>query len=51
MFGTQSNIYIGAFPQKISFCKIYKKTFVPECLFNKFAGPYSATSLKGRTPT
>ena len=33
------------------FCNIYEKTPVPESLFNKLTGLYSATSLKDRTPS
>ena len=33
------------------FCRIQKKTPVPESLFNKDTGLYPATSLKERTPT
>ena len=35
----------------IFFCKIHKKTSVPESLLNKVAGLYPATSLKERTST
>ena len=33
------------------FCKIYKKTFVPESLFNKVVSLFPASSSKERTPT
>ena len=33
------------------FCNIYEKAPVPESLFNKLTGLYSATSLKDRTPS
>ena len=33
------------------FCKIHKKTPVPESLFNKVVGLYPTTSMKERTPT
>ena len=39
------------FHEKFFFCKIHKKTPVPESLFNKVIGLYPAISLKERTPT
>ena len=50
VFRTQSNIYYEAFSQNF-FSKIYKKTPVPESLFNKVTGLCSAISLKETTPT
>ena len=41
---------VGAFLHVFFFCKIHKKTHVPDSLFNKIIGVYPATSLKERTP-
>ena len=39
------------FLRNIFFCKIHKKTLVPESHFSKVIGLYPAISLKERTPT